>query len=262
MNAPATNAPTVPAATALRACLGLPNGLHHLAIATRDIRQQLEFFTDVVGLELVALYWMHGVPNTVHAFLRLSDTASLALVMGPEMAGIEPRLGVSHAGFTGGPVAPGAVQHVALNVDSEEALLAMRDRIRSRGYWVTGPIDHGMCKSIYLVGPEGLQLEFATSDAAIDAERWIDPEVVAFCGLTEADVARYRRPARFASQGGAVAQPAPNIRPTFVFPEELREMGEALLAASDAEIAAALDHPEPPVPAPRSALQGTTFESA
>jgi hypothetical protein len=35
-------------------------------------------------------------------------------------------------GFTAGPVAPGAVQHVALNVDSEDDLLAMRDRIRSR----------------------------------------------------------------------------------------------------------------------------------
>jgi hypothetical protein len=29
----------------------------------------------------------------------------------------------------------------------------------------------------------------------------------------------------------------------------MRETGEALLAASDAEIAMALDHPEPPVPA-------------
>jgi catechol 2,3-dioxygenase-like lactoylglutathione lyase family enzyme len=228
---------------------GLPNGLHHLAIATRDVKAQIEFFTDVIGLELVALYWMHGVADTVHAFLRLSDTATIALVQGPEMQRIEPQLGVSHAGFTAGDVAPGAVQHIALNVDTEADLRAMRDRIRSRGHWVMGPIDHGMCKSIYLAGPEGMQLEFSTWTGAIDATRWIDPEVMAFCGIDADDVARYRQPAPFASRGGAVPQPDPAAKPNFVFPEAMREFGATMLAMSDAEIAAALDHTEPPVPA-------------
>ena len=228
---------------------GLPNGLHHLAIATRDVKAQVEFFTDVIGLELVALYWMHGVADTVHAFLRLSDTATIALVQGPEMQRIEPQLGVSHAGFTAGDVAPGAVQHIALNVDTEAELLAMRDRIRSRGHWVMGPIDHGMCKSIYLAGPEGMQLEFSTWTGVIDATQWIDPEVMAFCGIDADDVARYRRPAPFASRGGAVPQPDPAAKPNFVFPEAMREFGATMLAMSDAEIAAALDHTEPPVPA-------------
>jgi catechol 2,3-dioxygenase-like lactoylglutathione lyase family enzyme len=252
MNAPAKTTTTFPhgtSAAAARPTVGLPNGLHHLAIATRDAKAQIEFFTDVIGLELVGLYWMHGVANTVHAFLRLSDTASIALVQGPEMEDIEPRLGVSHAGFTAGPVAPGAVQHVALNVDSVEALLAMRDRIRSRGYWVMGPIDHGMCKSIYLAAPEGLQLELAAWTGGVEAERWVDPEVAAFCGIGAADLARYRRPADFASRGGTVAQPDPRERGGFVFPDEMREVGASLLAMSDAELAAALDHPEPPVPA-------------
>src|SRR5262245_55342428 len=124
----------------------------------------------------------------------------------------------------------------------------MRDRIRSRGHFVMGPIDHGMCKSIYLAAPEGLQLEFSTWTGVVDAERWIDPEVVAFCGIDAADLARYRAPAAFSSQGGAVPQPDPRAKPNFVFPDEMREMGAALLAASDVEIAAALDHPEPPVP--------------
>ena len=30
-------------------------------------------FTDKLGMELVALYWMHGVDNTFHRFLRLND---------------------------------------------------------------------------------------------------------------------------------------------------------------------------------------------
>jgi catechol 2,3-dioxygenase-like lactoylglutathione lyase family enzyme len=228
--------------------MGLPNGVHHLAIATRDIKGQIDFFTQVVGMELVALYWMHGVEQTFHAFLRLGDSSSLAFVQGPEMTTIEPVLGVSHAGFTAGPVAPGAMQHVALDVASPDDLLAIRDRIRSHGHWVMGPIDHGMCRSIYLAAPEGLMLEFATSPAPIDADEWIDPEVVALCGISAEELDRYRRPAAFASQGGRVPQPDPHAKPNFVFPEAQRERGEALFRMSDAETAAALSVPTPPVP--------------
>ena len=230
--------------------MGLPNGVHHLAIATRDIKAQIEFFTQVVGMELVALYWMHGVEGTYHGFLRLSDAASIAFVQGPEMATIEPVPGVSHAGFTAGPVAPGAMQHVALGVATEADLLAVRDRLRSHGHWVMGPIDHGMCKSIYLTAPEGIMLELATSATAIDAEQWIDPEVVGLCGIDATELARYRRPPVFASRGGSVAQPDPHAKPNFVFPPEWKERADALFEMSDAEIAASLSVPTPPVPKP------------
>ena len=63
------------------------------------------------------------------------------------------------------------MQHVALNVDSEAALLALRDRLRTHGCWVMGPLDHGMCKSMYLAAPEGIVLELATSAAAIDPDQ-------------------------------------------------------------------------------------------
>jgi len=36
--------------------MGLPNGVHHPAIFTKDIKGQIEFFTQVCGMELVALY--------------------------------------------------------------------------------------------------------------------------------------------------------------------------------------------------------------
>jgi catechol 2,3-dioxygenase-like lactoylglutathione lyase family enzyme len=32
--------------------MGLPNGLHHIAICTKDIKGQIEFYTQVVGMEL------------------------------------------------------------------------------------------------------------------------------------------------------------------------------------------------------------------
>jgi hypothetical protein len=63
---------------------------------------------------------------------------------------IQPAMGVSHPSCTAAPVAAGVMQHLGLNVDTEADLLAIRDRVRSHGHWVMGPIDHGFCKSIYL----------------------------------------------------------------------------------------------------------------
>src|SRR5262249_29406279 len=143
-----------------------PNDLHHLAIATADIKTQIEFFSDVLGMELVALYWMHGADGCFHGFLKLHDKASIAFVQTPDNHNIPPELGVTRAGKPAGSCAPGTMQHVALNVESEADLLAMRDRIRSRGIQVLGAIDHGMCKSIYFAGPENLMLELSTSAEA------------------------------------------------------------------------------------------------
>ena len=71
--------------------MGLPNGVHHLAICTKDMKEQVEFFTQVVGMELVALYWMHGVKNTYHGFVKLGDSSSIAFVQGAESGEIQPQ---------------------------------------------------------------------------------------------------------------------------------------------------------------------------
>jgi catechol 2,3-dioxygenase-like lactoylglutathione lyase family enzyme len=225
--------------------MGLPNGIHHLAICTKDIKKQIEFFTDVCGMELVALYWMHGVKNTFHGFLKMGDSSSIAFVQGPEVGEIQPIKGVSHAAWTGAPVAPGAVQHIAMNVDTEADLLAMRDRVRDRGYWVMGPLDHGFCKSIYFAGPEGLMLEFSTSEGkAIDAEAWIDPEVCRLAGIKPEELARYKAPAAFESQGGKVPQVAPEKSKLMMdFPPE----NQAVLKMTDEEILKRLSETTPPV---------------
>jgi catechol 2,3-dioxygenase-like lactoylglutathione lyase family enzyme len=57
-----------------------PNGLHHLAISTSDVKTQIEFFSDVLGCELVALFWMHGAEGAWHAFMKLNDTCTVAFV--------------------------------------------------------------------------------------------------------------------------------------------------------------------------------------
>ena len=88
------------------------------------------------------------------------------------------------------------MQHVAFHVDSLADVLAMRDRLRSRGVQVLGPIDHGFTQSIYFDGPEGLNLEICCG-THIDGEAWIDPEVVGLCGITEAELEALKEPAGF-----------------------------------------------------------------
>src|SRR3954451_3413838 len=168
--------------------MGLASGVHHLAISTADMKAQLSFFTDVLGAELKALYWMHGVPGAQHGFVKLDDSSYVAFVQMPAIADIPSEIGVTHAGSGAGTSAPGTMQHVAFNVDTVEDLLALRDRIRSRGINVFGPRDHGLCQSIYFAGPEHLSLEIATSAVRIDYRVCIDPEVVRLCGIPFEDL--------------------------------------------------------------------------
>src|SRR3954447_24196452 len=187
--------------------MGLASGVHHLAISTADMKAQLSFFTDVLGAELKALYWMHRVPGAQHRFVQLDDSRYGAFVQMPPIADIPSELGVTHAGSGAGTTAAGTMQHVAFNVDTLDDLLALRDRIRSRGINVFGPLDHGMCHSIYFAGPENLALEIATSAAPIDERAWIDPECVELVGIDAAELEALKQPAFYESQGGTVQQP-------------------------------------------------------
>ena len=211
-----------------------PNGLHHVAISTGDMKAQIEYFSDVLGMQLAALYWMHGVENTFHGFMQMGEE-SVAFVFKEDNKNIETVLGQTHSGNAGDASAPGTMQHIAFNVDSMDELLAMRDRIRSRGINVMGPLNHGMCHSIYFAGLENLSLEVSTSGAAeapLDKKgTWIDPEVVALAGISKEELARYMSPADYANDGEPLLNPgvAPD-KPQMNYPEGV---WEAIIAAPD-----------------------------
>lgn len=222
------------------------NGIHHLAISTADIKQQIEFFTDVLGCELVALYWMHGVEGAWHGFLRLDDQSYIAFVEMAQNKPIQREIGVTHAGWPGGPSSGGTMQHVSFNVDTYDDLLGIRDRIRDRGHNVYGPIDHGMCHSIYFAGPEDLSLEIATSAKPIDGRAWIDPEVVELAGISAEELDRFRNPVNYQAPDSPVPQPA--------FDADLpwqrgipQEVYEAIISMPDDVLTAQMSENTPPV---------------
>ena len=224
------------------------DGIHHIAVMAKDMKEHIAFFSDVLGCELMALFPMHGVPGGKHAFMKLNDHCFFSMVAMDAGKDIPIELGKSHAGTGAGPSAPGTMQHLAFRVSSDEDLLAMRDRIRSHGYNIVGPIDHGMCKSVYFAGPDNMTLEIATPGYELVPERWVDPETLAQCGISAEEAAKYMKPEPTKSEGGAVKQPA--YDPEKYHQAYPKEMYMGMIMASDEQIAAAASYTEPPVPEP------------
>ena len=197
-----------------------PNGIHHLAFMAGDIKKHIEFFSQVMGCPLVAIFDMHGVPGALHAFLKLNDHSYFSIVQMPEIDAIPREIGHTHAGFGGGRSAAGTLQHLAFNVDTEEEMFALRDRIRSHGVPVMGPMDHGMCKSMYFAGPDNLALEVATSAVAIEPKLWVDAAVLEKVGISPEEAERYKAPAAYAG-ASPVAQPVYDAtKPHMTYPSQ------------------------------------------
>lgn len=223
----------------------IANGVHHLAVCTNDMKAQIEYFSDVLGARLVALYWMHGTEGAWHGFMEISPECCIAFV---QMPGTETArvMDVSHARHYGTPSAAGTMQHLALNVKDTDDLLALRDRIRSRGIVVLGPLDHGFCTSIYFAGLEGLNLEISTSAEPINGDAWIDPEVVELAGINAQELERFRAPAEFSADVlGSVTQPSIDpTKPQIGYSERVLKH---LVSISDEEMFRTQSDPEPPV---------------
>ena len=220
-----------------------PDSVHHLALLTTDIKTQLQFFNDVLGMPLKALYWMHGVEGYFHGFLELAPDSYVAFVAGPGVSG-DIKYGVTHSGSPMTPGTGGTMQHVAFHVDSFEDLLAMQNRIRSRGIHVMGPLDHGFCKSIYFAGPESLSLEVSCG-TNIDANAWIDPEVVELCGISDEELEVLKSPKPYHPPAEPVPQPPMDTTaPRMHLPPEQYEL---LLGSPDEKVSEMLSETTPPV---------------
>jgi glyoxylase I family protein len=130
--------------------------LHHVAYRCKDAKQTADFYTRVLGLEYAMAVAEDRVPSTgeahpyMHIFFRMDDGNYVAFFELPE----SPEMGRDAN-------TPLWVQHLALKVADEETLLRNKSRIESHGVEVLGPVDHGICKSIYFFDPNGHRLELA-----------------------------------------------------------------------------------------------------
>lgn len=222
----------------------LTTGIHHLAFMASDIKKHIAFFSEVLGCPLVALFDMHGVPGGLHAFLRMNDHSYFSIVQLPDVDKIPIEIGKTHAGSGALPSAAGTLQHLAFRVDSDGDLIAIRDRIRSHGVNVIGPIDHGMCRSIYFAGPDQMTLEVATSDVAVDPAKWIDPTVLKKAGISAEEAARFKAPAPYTGPSPVPQPPYDPEKPHMAYPKEVYLQ---MLQVPDEVITQSASYTAPPV---------------
>ena len=141
--------------------------IHHVAYRCRDAKETVSFYRDVMDMDLVLAIAEDQVPSTkapdpyMHVFLDAGMGNVLAFFELPN----SPEMGKDES-------TPDWVQHIAFEVDDEEALLAAKTQVEANGLEVLGPVHHGIFKSIYFFDPNGHRLELAANiDRPGDMER-------------------------------------------------------------------------------------------
>ena len=133
-----------------------PTRLHHTAYVTQDLEKTRAFYEDIIGLPLEATWCesdeLFGEIRTYcHCFFGLEDGSALAFfqfatardreLFGPKM-----------------PETP--FHHIALNVEADTQA-AIEKRLAAAGYTApqTFVLEHGYCRSLYAVDPNGMIIE-------------------------------------------------------------------------------------------------------
>ncbi|HZV19482.1 MAG TPA: VOC family protein [Sphingobium sp.] len=149
------------------------NRLHHTAYVSKDLEKTRAFYEDVIGLPLAATYCekdiLFGKERTYcHCFFELADGGALAFF---QFADPEDQ-----ALF--GPTMPESpFHHIALHVD-KDGQAQLEQRIAAAGIQPpnTYVLEHGYCRSVYVIDPNGMVLEFTCDepralDDRVDSER-------------------------------------------------------------------------------------------
>jgi len=132
--------------------------IHHVAYRCKDAKETVEFYRDVMDMDLVLAIAEDLVPSTkapdpyMHIFIDAGMGNVLAFFEIPN----SPPMGRDTN-------TPDWVQHIAFEVEDMDALLAAKSQIEDKGIDVIGPTDHGIFKSIYFFDPNGHRLELAAN---------------------------------------------------------------------------------------------------
>jgi glyoxylase I family protein len=138
-------------------------GLHHFAYRCRDAEETRQFYEDVLGLPLAHVIKLDHVPSTgeycpyVHVFFQMGDGSYVAFFDLGDNVKAAPS-----------PNTPAWVNHLALELETEDELRAAKKRLEDAGIEVLGVTDHEIIHSIYFFDPNGIRLELTVK--AIEEE--------------------------------------------------------------------------------------------
>ncbi|MBL0419510.1 VOC family protein [Ramlibacter sp. AW1] len=143
--------------------------IHHVAYRCKDAKQTVAWYGKHLGMKFVLAIAEDQVPSThepdpyMHVFLDAGGGNILAFFEIPK----SPPMG--RDGNT-----PEWVQHLALEVESVDELMASKARLEEAGIEVLGPTDHTLFKSIYFFDPNGHRIELAANTGTPEMYRRLD----------------------------------------------------------------------------------------
>jgi catechol 2,3-dioxygenase-like lactoylglutathione lyase family enzyme len=142
-------------------------GFHHTAVATRDLQATHKFYSQAMGFELVKVIAAptEGGGWAKHAFYEISQDEYIAF-WDLHDASIPDKWSPALSTGMGLPI---WVNHIAFRAADLDDIAARRQRWTGHGLTVR-EIDHGWCRSIYTVDPNGILVEFCTTTHALTAQ--------------------------------------------------------------------------------------------
>jgi catechol-2,3-dioxygenase len=130
--------------------------LGHLVLYVRDVRRSATFYRDVLGWRQV-LPEPENDPVGVAAFSSGRTHHELLLI---------------EVGAGAAPIPPGrrvGLYHFGLNVgESDDDLRAALDQVRAAGATVVGASDHTVTHSVYILDPDGNEVELYVDVPGVD----------------------------------------------------------------------------------------------
>jgi len=138
----------------------IPKGFHHVAYRCKDAKETVEFYNGILGMDFQLAIAEDHVPSTgeydpyMHIFLDAGNDNVLAFFELPEQPDMDRDQNT-----------PVWVQHIAMRVESLDALLTAKKHLEDCGLDVLGPTHHGIFKSIYFFDPNGHRLELVADIA-------------------------------------------------------------------------------------------------
>ncbi len=141
--------------------------IHHVAYRCKNAKETVDWYEKHLGMRFILAIAEDAVPSTgaadpyMHVFLDAGNGNVLAFFELPTCAPMGRDENT-----------PAWTQHLALEVNSMDELLATKARLEAAGIAVVGVTDHTLFKSIYFFDPSGHRLELAcnTATAAMYAE--------------------------------------------------------------------------------------------
>jgi catechol 2,3-dioxygenase-like lactoylglutathione lyase family enzyme len=126
-------------------------GVNHLALVTADMDATVRFWHGVLDARLVATI---GTPAFRHYFFDIGtgNTVAFFAYANQHLDGFAKPAGVPYEKAA-------QFDHLSLNLADEDALLRLRDRLKSHDCEVTDVVDHGFLRSIYFTDNNGIALE-------------------------------------------------------------------------------------------------------